>query len=160
MAREITKGNRLQHLTEELGIQSLEGMPTRVSDVVAPTYPVQQRFITIVKAYKDVANGATLFTPTQGRQFVLCYAALYITRDNACDCTDYRVNVFDSNHIQSQIIRVGGITGGIMNGVNAIWHPAYPMLLSKQAGSIISTTNAKTAGNHIVTLSIGGYYLY
>jgi hypothetical protein len=151
----ITKGEPLEGIRKELGLQSQEGVPNQLHKVVQPTYELRRNTSNIHAQADTTGSGTvTLYTVPTGFDFFITCMGITYSSDAACDC------------IGSDLIETGGLARVLvllpmqtLTAKNLQLVIPLPFPLRVNSGTVLHFRGSKTAGTHTRTCWATGYLI-
>lgn len=150
----IQKGAVIDYVQRELGLQTSEGLPLKVSEIVQPVIEVAKKYCGVCRTIRDTANGTTAYIVPVNHKLYVTAMSLNNTNDAACDCTDIYVAAVMPDGTSVQLMRMGLQTTTAGTQGRTI---SFPVPLVLGGNQSISMNNAKTAGTHAVDFQMVGY---
>jgi len=154
---QVTRGQALESLNKELGIQSIEPTATRVGTVISPTFDVGEKHCTHILFQNKTTTGTTgiTFCPSARHRPYITHVILDVGIDAAFNGTYIRVQG-TLNGSNVSIIQVALTTGAATDKTVKLELP-YPIRLDRNSGLSFSTSFA--AGNMNANLMVGMFFV-
>jgi hypothetical protein len=152
---DINNSEYVNGMTTELGLQSLQGLPTSLNPNVQPVFEIRRKFTDImIHGASTTTTGITLYTTPTNQDFYLTFLSAAYIKDVVCDNTAVYVQFYVNGAARQIIFPVYPTQAG-----TAMKDITFSSPIKLQRGTAVTMSGSFGAGTLTKVVTIAGYLI-